>query len=258
MSKLASKVVAQAQAWVGKKESDGSFKTIIDTYNSQKPLPRGYKVKYTDEWCATFVSAIAVKLGYTDIIPTECGCDKMIALMKSKGIWKESDSRTPKAGDIIFYDWDDSGSGDNTGSADHVGIVEKVSGKTITVIEGNKSQAVGRRTIAVNGRYIRGYGVPKYDKVASTYTTTKQTTATGKAKSFDRTVAGSYVTTDALYIRNDAGTSNKALVLMPRNTQVQCYGYCTKVGTINWLYIQATVNGIKYTGFSSSKYLKKA
>ena len=65
------------------------------------------------------------------------------------------------------------------------------------------------------------------------------------------------MTTDALYIRNDAGTSNKALVLMPRNTQVQCYGYYTAVGTIKWFYIQATVNGKKYTGFSSSVYLKK-
>ena len=259
MSKLASRVVAQAKSWIGKKESDGSFKTIIDTYNSHKPLARGYAVKYTDEWCATFVSAVAIKLGYTDIIPTECSCDRMIALMKSKGIWNESDSRTPKAGDIIFYDWDDSGSGNNTGSADHVGIVEKVSGKTITVIEGNKSQAVGRRTIAVNGRYIRGYGVPKYDKATSSSTTpsTKQTIATGKAKSFNKAFAGSYVTTDALYIRNDAGTSNKALILMPRNTQVQCYGYYTAVGTIKWFYIQATVNGKKYTGFSSSKYLKK-
>ena len=74
MSRLASKVVAQAQSWIGKKESDGSFKSIIDTYNAHKPLARGYAVKYTDEWCATFVSAVAIKCGYTDIIPTECSC----------------------------------------------------------------------------------------------------------------------------------------------------------------------------------------
>ena len=262
MSKLASKVIAQAQAWLGKKESDGSFKTIIDTYNSQKTLPRGYKVKYTDEWCATFVSAVAVKLGYTSIIPTECSCERMIALMKSKGIWLENENRTPKAGEIIFYDWDDNGSGNDKGTADHVGIVEKVSGSTITVIEGNKGQAVARRTIAVNGRYIRGYGVPKYDAEAETTTvkktSSKQTTATASAKAFDKTLAGSYITTDSLYMRNDAGTSNKALVLMPKGTKATCYGYYTSVGTIKWLYIQATVNGTKYTGFSSSKYLKKA
>lgn len=163
MAKYASKVVAQAKAWLGKKESNGSFKVIIDTYNSQKKLPRGYKVKYTDEWCATFVSAVAVKLGYTDIIPTECGCDKMIALFKEMGCWIENENRTPNAGDIIYYDWQDNGIGDNIGSSDHVGIVEKVSGGQIIVIEGNKSQAVARRYLKVNGKYIRGYGVPKYD-----------------------------------------------------------------------------------------------
>lgn len=72
---------------------------------------------------------------------------------------------------FIFYDWDDTGAGDNTGWPDHVGIVESVSGGNITVIEGNKNNAVARRTIAVNGRYIRGYGVPKYEAEAAGNTT---------------------------------------------------------------------------------------
>ena len=136
---------------------------IIDIYNGQKTLPRGYRVKYTDEWCATFVSAVAVKLGYTDIIPPECSCQRMIDRFKHIGAWAENENRTPKPGDVIFYDWQDNGKGDNSGWADHVGIVEKVSGGYITVIEGNYSGAVKRRKIAVNGRFIRGYGVVRYD-----------------------------------------------------------------------------------------------
>lgn len=163
MGKYASKVIEQAINWLGKREKDGSFQVIIDTYNAHKPLARGYKVKYTDEWCATFVSAVSIKLGYTDIIPTECGCEKMIGLLKDKGVWVENENYIPKPADIIFYDWQDNGVGDNKGHSDHVGIVEVVSGNTITVIEGNKNCAVERRTIAVNGKYIRGYGVPKYD-----------------------------------------------------------------------------------------------
>lgn len=158
----ASKVVAQAQAWLGKNEKDGTHKEIIDIYNSHKPLARGYKVKYTDSWCATFVSAVAIKLGYTSIIPTECGCEKMIALFKGLGEWVEDDAYKAAPGDIIFYDWEDNGKGDNKGYTNHVGIVEKVSGMVITVIEGNYSNSVKRRKIAVNGKYIRGYGVPKY------------------------------------------------------------------------------------------------
>lgn len=163
MAKYASKIVALAQSWIGKKESDGTHKSIIDIYNAHRPLARNYKVKYTDEWCATTISALAIKLGYTDIIPTECSCQKMIALFQNIGAWAENENRTPKAGDIIFYDWQDNGVGDNKGWSDHVGIVEKVSGNKITIIEGNNSCAVKRRTLEVNARYIRGYGVPKYD-----------------------------------------------------------------------------------------------
>ena len=173
MGKYASKVVAQAQAWIGRKESDGTHKEIIDVYNSHKPLARGYKVKYTDAWCSTFTSAVAIALGYTDIIPTECGCEKHTQLFKKMGIWVEDENRVPNAGEFIFYDWDDNGVGDDKGSADHTGIVEKVDGNTITVIEGNYNNAVARRNIKVNAKYIRGYGVPKYDAevVVSKYVT---------------------------------------------------------------------------------------
>ena len=88
----------------------------------------------------------------------------MIQLFRELGEWDERDNRTPEPGDVIFYDWDDSGIGDNTGWPDHVGFVERVNGGNIVVIEGNYSDSVKRRTLAVNGKYIRGYGVPKYDR----------------------------------------------------------------------------------------------
>ena len=171
MAKKASAVLSQARAWIGRKEANGTHREIIDVYNAHRPLARGYKVKYTDAWCATFVSAVAIKCGLTSIIPTECGCGQMIELFKKLGEWQESDSRTPKPGEIVFYDWDDTGAGNNTGWPDHVGIVESVSDGSITVIEGNKNNAVERRTLSVNGRYIRGYGVPKYDSETGTGTT---------------------------------------------------------------------------------------
>ncbi|MBR2311330.1 MAG: peptidoglycan-binding protein [Oscillospiraceae bacterium] len=163
MAKYASKVVEQAKAWLGLKESDGSFKVIIDTYNSQAVLPRRVKMQYNWEWCAAFVSAVAVKLGYTDIIPPECSCTKMIELLKKIGTWDERDDRVPSPGDLIFYNWEAAATGDDTTDTDHVGIVEYVKNGVITVIEGNYSQAVKRRNIPVNHRYIRGFGVPKYD-----------------------------------------------------------------------------------------------
>lgn len=163
MAKTAKGLVEQAKAWLGFNETDGTHKKIIDTYNAHQPLARGYKVKYTDEWCATFVSAVAIKAGYTDIIPTECGCGEMVKLLQKLGAWVENENRTPNPGDILFYDWQDDGKGDNTGWPDHVGIVEKVENGKITVIEGNYSKSVKRRTISVNAKNLRGYGVPKYD-----------------------------------------------------------------------------------------------
>lgn len=160
-------VVKIAKSWLGCKESDGSHKKIIDTYNAHKPLANGYKVKYTDAWCSTFASAVAIKAGLTDIIPTECGCERHIELFKKLNSWQENDAYKPSAGDYIFYDWDDKGAGDNKGYSDHVGIVVSVTGSTIKVIEGNMSNAVGYRNIAVNAKYIRGYGVPKYSSKAT-------------------------------------------------------------------------------------------
>ena len=157
------KVIEQARAWLGCNEADGTHKKIIDIYNTQNPRPRGYKVQYTDAWCATFVSAVAVKLGYTAIIPTECSCNYMIEGFKRIGCWVENDAYKPKTGDVIFYDWQDSGSGDNVGSSDHVGYVDSCDGVNIVAIEGNKNNAVERRTLKVNSRYIRGFGVPKYN-----------------------------------------------------------------------------------------------
>ena len=164
---LRQKVVDTAVSYLGCKESDGSHKKIIDIYNGHKPLARGYAVKYTDAWCATYVSAIAILCGITDIMPTECGCGQMIQLFQKLGAWVENDAYRPSAGDVIFYDWDDNGVGDDTGWPEHVGIVVSVSGNTIKIIEGNKSDSVSYREIAVNGRYIRGYGVPKYSSKAT-------------------------------------------------------------------------------------------
>lgn len=159
---LREKVVTAAVAWLGCKEADGSHKKIIDTYNAHAPLARGYRVKYTDAWCATYVSAVAIVAGVTDILPTECGCGKMIELFRKLGTWEENDAHTPEPGDVIFYDWDDDGKGDCTGAPEHVGLVVSVSGGTMKIIEGNKGNAVAYRTMQVNGKYIRGYGCPDY------------------------------------------------------------------------------------------------
>lgn len=166
-NELRQQMLDQAKRWLGCKEADGSHRQIIDCYNTITPLPRGYRMTYSDPWCATFVSAVAQKCGLTDIVFPECACDPMIEKYKASGRWIEDDSYSPKHADVIFYDWDDSGIGDNTGSSDHVGLVWSSYGDDITVIEGNCSDMVCYRNIKRNGRYIRGYGIPDYARKAT-------------------------------------------------------------------------------------------
>jgi len=267
---LRQSVVDAARGWLGCKERDGSHRKIIDLYNSHKPLARGYKVKYTDAWCATFGSACAIKAGLTDIIPTECGCTKQIELFKKLGSWQENDAYVPLPGDYIFYDWQDGknyAATDNTGAPDHVGIVEKVSGKTVTVIEGNYSDAVKRRSLQVNGRYIRGYGVPKYGSKATGDTTSASTQAgtdtpaaavkVEVAQHFDKALTGAYKTSAKLNLRAGAGTDKVVLTVIPKGATVWNYGYYNTVGGKKWLYVQYTAGGKTYTGYCSMAYLKK-
>ena len=159
---LRQSVVNVMRGWLGYSEKNGKFRSIIDLYNTQRPLPRGYKVQHTDEWCAATVTAAGIQAGLYDIILGECSCSRMIALYQAVGRWMENDAYRPQPGDIIMYDWDDTGAGENKGAPEHVGIVAEVNGNTITIIEGNKGQAVATRTMAVNGRYIRGYCLPDY------------------------------------------------------------------------------------------------
>lgn len=167
--------VDKAISYLGADEGGSKHKFIVDTYNKISPLPSGYRVKYTDAWCATFVSAIASMCGLLDIIPAECSCDRQIALWKKLGRWIEKDDYVPKVGMCIYYDWDDNGVGDCKGHSDHVGIVVSVSNGKIKVIEGNYNDSVGYRTIAINAKGIRGYGDPNFEsKVTSKGSSSKK------------------------------------------------------------------------------------
>lgn len=166
MGATAQDVLNVMRSWLGYSEYNGKFKQIIDLYNSVRPLPRGYALEYTDEWCDGTVSAAAIKAGAQDIIGRECGCEQHIAIFKEKGIWIEDGTIRPEPGYVIVYNWGDS-TQPNDGYSDHIGYVESVSGNIITAIEGNKNVSVERRSIPVGWGYIRGYAKPKYDNSSS-------------------------------------------------------------------------------------------
>lgn len=154
--------VETAQKYLGCCESDGTHQKIIDQYNAHEPLALGYKVQYSDSWCSTFVSSMAIECGLTDIIPTECGCERHIGLFQNIGCWEERDDIVPLPGDLIFYDWQQKTPGDATGWSDHVGIVVGTKWPFLKVIEGNKDDSVSYRILLLDDIHIRGYAQPDF------------------------------------------------------------------------------------------------
>lgn len=91
-------------------------------------------------------------------------------------------------------------------------------------------------------------------KIAGGATTAPKGTKTETAKSFDKSLAGTYtVAVDTLNIRSGAGKEKTDIGDLKKGTKAVCYGYYTKVDGVKWFLVVA--NGI--TGYVSSKYLKK-
>lgn len=163
MKKTANRFVEQAKAWMGVKEGSKTHLEILDIYNAHRPLAHGYEMQPNDAWCACFVSAVSIQCGYTDIVPTDIRCSSFIDKFKKLGVWIENENYQPKVGDIVFYDWEDNGKGDNRGTPNHVGIVSHVETNSFTAVEGNLHNRVATRTMDINAKFLRGFASPKYD-----------------------------------------------------------------------------------------------
>lgn len=186
----AKQIIEEAKKWLGVVQGTSRHKQIIDGYNSISPKPRGYTMKYSDHWCATFITFIFDRVGASELIGRECGVESHINIWKAMGIWIEDGTITPKPGDIITYNWDQN-SQPNDGWADHVGIVTAVSNGTITVIEGNIDMRVDYRKIRVGHGQIRGYARPKY-KAAAQPVTPKPETKKSIAELAKEIIAGKW------------------------------------------------------------------
>ena len=121
-------------------------------YNGQK---NGYA------WCDIFVDWLFVKtfgeeLGRKMLYqPTEsagAGCLYSAAYYKQNNAFHRTN---PRVGDQVFFSY-------SAGEYSHTGIVVDVNGNTITTVEGNTSDSVGRRTYETSNYSIAGYGTPNW------------------------------------------------------------------------------------------------
>ena len=155
------RVLRAAASLVGVRGGTAAHHQLVNDYNSVKPLPVGYAVKTTDDWCDIFVTTVFQREGLSGLIGRECGVERHIQIFKRLGIWNENGASTPKAGDIITFNWDQNNQ-PNNGFADHIGIVESVSNGIIHTIEGNSNNQVRRNTYRIGHGNIRGFATPRY------------------------------------------------------------------------------------------------
>lgn len=283
MTQAIEKVIATAKAEVGylekKSNSNLDSKTANSGYNNYTKYWRdiaswglgNYQAQY---WCAAFIFWCFVKTFGKDKAKKLLLHAPYISCYTAGNLFKSAGRlyADPKVGDIVLFK-------KSNGVFGHTGIVYKVANGYFYTIEGNTSSASG---VVANGGAVayKSYSIsvaknsghkfarPDYLLVGSTDKTTSNTTtekkdikritATGKiTEKIDKKIAGTYKTTANLHMRDDAGTNKKSLVLIPNGTKVSNYGYYKTSGGVKWYYIQVTINSIVYTGFSSSKYLKK-
>ena len=155
------RILRAAASLVGVRGGSAAHHQLVNDYNSVRPLPVGYAVKNSDDWCDIFVTTVFQREGLSGLIGRECGVERHIQIFKRLGIWNEDGSSTPKAGDIITFNWDQN-SQPNNGFADHIGIVESVSNGFIHTIEGNSNDQVRRKTYRIGHGNIRGFASPRY------------------------------------------------------------------------------------------------
>lgn len=232
-----SKIIKIAKTYLNAEKGSKKHKKLVDTFNKKKPHGEVAKVSY--DWCAMAATAWSLLAGLTDKqMAMSFNCGTLINDAKKLKIWVENDNYLPSAGDFIIYDWSDNGIGENKDGADHVGLVVKVSGSTIKVIEGNYStlDKVAYRTIKRNQQYIRGYIVPKYEQEVETSVETK----TGNTYKV--------ITPEGLNIRSTASTKGEIKGVIPVGKKVKCLA---EDG--NWIKVTYKYNYKKKDGKKTSK-----
>lgn len=266
-------LVHLATAYLGAETGSEAHRRLVDFYNEIRPLPRSYRLKYTDAWCAAFVSACGYMLGIPQtVIRPECGAQEMFkAYPASQRVYGEADR-----GDLVFYDWN----GD--GRIDHVGIVVFSGSGQLQVIEGNKDAAVSYRFIRAEDPAVYAFIRPLYEtadirllyvdcdelnvrsgpsmdaEILRTLSYASLVTGDLELDGWEHIDDGSGegwagagylseeqppltgVTTTAVNLRESAGTEARILKVLPAGTQLRYTGDRELIGSAVWERVVVT------------------
>lgn len=189
MAHTASALIKIAEAEIGYHEKANNANLDSKTANSGSNNYQKYgrdlnKAGYYNgnkngyDWCDQFVDWCFFKLCGTKKKAEylECqtgdlgaGCGFSMQYYKNAGRF----DKNPKVGDQIFFKYSNDSS-----TADHTGIVVKVTNTQIETIEGNSNNQVRRRTYSRSNSTILGYGHPRFDAETKTTPTTVSKTKT--------------------------------------------------------------------------------
>ncbi|MBQ8227442.1 MAG: CHAP domain-containing protein [Clostridia bacterium] len=220
-----------------------------------KPLAKGQDGGYTKygawfgapttAWCAFFVVWCANQANIsTSVIPRIGNCASLVNWFSQRGQYFKKSGFTPKAGDLIFFNW----SGGST--AKHIGIVTGVSGNNVYVVEGNTGSSQGYRAEAKtrkkNASYILGYARPAYND-GSTYV---------GSYSFAAYAASKYGSGSYSSGSSGSGSSTSQLAVITATAENVTAHSATLMGKVN----NSSSYGISSSGFyfgESKSSLKK-
>lgn len=269
MTTMIDAYISVAEGYIGAETGSGRQRRIVEFYNQISPLPRGYRLKYTDAWCAAFVSAVGYMLDLTPaVIRPECGAHEMFtgyaASQRRRG------GSGCQRGDLLFYDWN------SDGRIDHVGIVTFATDETLQVLEGNKDGSCGYRYIKSSEPAIYGSVTPAWEsgssvkKYVDTDSLNLREAPSMEAKILDVMIYGaevevldevegwaairyyeaegyagaSYLSEEkppatgkiltALYLREGPGTDKRAIMVLPSGTVFHYTGDREVVGSSVW------------------------
>ena len=147
------RILQIARGYLGVQQYSVAHHALVEAYNQVSPLPVGYAVQVSDDWCDVFVTVCGDLAQASAYIGRECGVARHVQWFKAQGIWL---GRTlPQAGDIVVFDY-------GTGY-DHIGWVEYADDERIQTIEGNYNAQVARGYYALDDMRIAGYARPEYE-----------------------------------------------------------------------------------------------
>lgn len=194
---------------LGVGEPSGEDK-YIDWFN--KNVLKTWGFAFNVAWCQIFATYTGVHAGLTNKeFPLTAGCDEGMNWFKNRGQWKNSlaygGNYTPRKGDMVYYS-----STHNQNDSTHVGWAESCSGNVLTVVEGNYSNKVKKRTIDLTDPYIIGYGIVRYPDESSE--TIPVNPLIGKGK-------GTGVALSAMRVRNGPSTGYVIVGNIPKGSSVE-------------------------------------